>query len=128
MSSDLARAFVDALHALEDGDGADRLAELYAPGAVSGNTATTRTFEGPDGAREFWAAYRETFESIHSEFRHVVVADDAVALEWISTATPASRGEEIAYEGVTVLEVADGRIARSTAYFDPRVLLAPPAR
>jgi steroid delta-isomerase-like uncharacterized protein len=122
MPSDLARRFIDALHTLESDRTPDALAALYADDATSGNVATTRTYDGPDGAGEFWTGYREAFGDIRSEFRNVVADEGAVLLEWTSTGTLAG-GDGITYEGVTVLEVRDDRITRSTAYFDPRAVV-----
>ena len=94
----------------------------YADGATSGNVATTRTYEGPDGAKAFWTGYREAFGEIRSEFRNVVGDDAAALLEWESRGT-LSNGDEVVYEGVTVLELDGERITRSTAYFDPRAIV-----
>ena len=115
--------FISALRALEADRDVEPLAALYADDAVSGNVATTRTFDGPDGAREFWTGYRDAFDTIASEFRGTFASDDGFALEWVSTGT-LSGGEEVEYEGVTVCHVSgEDRITRSTAYFDPRALL-----
>ena len=123
MSRALAERFIDTLHTLEADRDADVLAALYADGAVAGNTATTRTFDGPEGAREFWTGYRDTFSEIRSEFRSVLADDESAALEWRSTGTLGG-GDDVAYEGVTVLEFDGDRITRSTAYFDPRAIVA----
>jgi steroid delta-isomerase-like uncharacterized protein len=122
MATDIAQRFIDALHELESDRSTDALAELYAEDAVSGNTATSRTYGGPDGAREFWSGYRDAFGDVRSQFRVVVASNAAVALEWTSTGTLPG-GEDIGYEGVTVLELDGDRITRSTAYFDPRAIL-----
>lgn len=114
--------FITALRALERDRDVEPLAALYADDAACGNTATNRTFTGPDGAREFWTAYRETFDTIESEFRIQLDSDDAVALEWVSTGT-LQGGEEVRYEGVTMVALDGDRIARTTAYFDPRAIL-----
>jgi ketosteroid isomerase-like protein len=114
--------FISALRALEADRDPEPLAALYAGDATCGNTATTRTFTGPDGAREFWTGYRDTFDTIASDFRLVLEAEEGVALEWVSEGTLAG-GEQVRYEGVTVVALADGRIARSTAHFDPRAVL-----
>jgi len=117
-----AEEFITALRALERDRDAEPLAALYADDATCGNTATTRTFTGPDGAREFWTGYREAFDTIESEFRTQLGGDDAIGLEWESTGT-LSGGEEVSYEGVTIVVLAGDRVARSTAYFDPRAIL-----
>lgn len=117
-----ADAFITALRILERERDVEPLAALYADDACCGNVATSRSFTGPDGAREFWTSYRETFDEVESEFRIAVEDEDAVALEWVSTGTLAG-GEEIRYEGVTIVALADDKITRSTAYFDPRAVL-----
>lgn len=114
--------FISALRALERDRDAAPLAALYADDATCGNTATTRTFDGPHGAREFWSGYRETFDAIESSFRGTFASDNGFALEWFSEGT-LSGGEEVRYEGVTIVHLAGDRIARSTAYFDPRAVL-----
>jgi limonene-1,2-epoxide hydrolase len=118
-SNDIAQRFVAALQQLEGGAGADALGKLYAAGAKVGNTAVATVYDGPDGAREFWSSYRASFETIESAFRHVVADGEVVALEWSSRGRLRD-GQPIEYEGVTILEVRDGEISRSTAYFDPR--------
>lgn len=114
--------FITALRALERDRDAEPLAALYADDATVGNTATTRTLTGPDGAREFWSGYRDTFDTIESEFRTQLESDEAIALEWVSTGT-LSGGEDVRYEGVTIVVLDGDKAARSTAYFDPRAIL-----
>lgn len=114
--------FISALRTLESERDAEPLSALYADDAESGNIATTRTFSGPDGAREFWTGYRDAFDAIESEFRTTFTSDDGFALEWVSTGT-LSGGDEVRYEGVTIVATDGDRVTRSTAYFDPRAVL-----
>lgn len=116
-----ARAFIDALHTLEDTKDAGPLAALYAGDAKSGNVLVPDRFDGPDGARAFWTEYRGSFETAHSEFRNVIAGDGAAALEWTTEGTGVS-GSPFRYSGVTILEIKDGRVTRSSAYFDPKAL------
>lgn len=83
---------------------------------------TRREFSGADGTREFWREYRELFSDVTSEYRNQVVDAAAAVLEWRTTGT-AAEGEDVDYEGVSVLEVRDGAIQRFWAYFD---LAGPP--
>ena len=116
--STLTQQFIDALAALErDGD-VERMAGLFTPESEIGNIVSPREFSGPDGARTFWAAYRETFGEVTSQFRNVIVGDDRAALEWTTTGTSA-QGAPITYTGVSILEFAEGQISRFWAYFDP---------
>jgi ketosteroid isomerase-like protein len=56
-----------------------------------------------------------------SEFR-TVFADDAghAALEWNTTGK--ANGNEVSYEGVSLLETKNGKVIRFRAYFDPRTV------
>jgi len=124
MADDTVQRFIDGLRKLEaDGD-VDELAGLYGPESLCGNTATTTTHQGPEGAREFWSGYRKAFDEIRSEFREAIQDGDAAALEWVTEARLRG-GEAVRYEGVTVLEIEGGAVRRSTAYFDPRALVGP---
>jgi hypothetical protein len=119
--------FIEALERLERDRDAEPLAALHAEAAKVGNTVSSETFSGPDGARRFWEEYRATFETIESEFRAVIDSDDATALEWRSTGTGAE-GADFAYEGVSVIEWEGNRIKRFAAYFDPLKLGSRPVR
>jgi hypothetical protein len=92
------------------------LADLYAEKSRSGNVQNPDGFLGPDGARQFWLTYRSTFGEVRSEFRTVVASDDAAALEWTTEGTVS--GRPVRYDGVTVLDLVGGQIARSCAYYD----------
>lgn len=120
MTDDATRTqrFIDALAALERDRDVERIAGLFTPESEVGNIVSPREFSGPEGARTFWAAYRETFGEVSSQFRNVIVSDGRAALEWTTTGTSA-QGAPITYAGVSILEFADGQISRFWAYFDP---------
>lgn len=121
MSDQLAHTFIDALHALEASRDAEPLTQLYAPDAKLGNVIAPDRFTGPEGARRFWTEYRGTFQDLRSEFRNVITEQDRAALEWTTTGAGPD-GKPFTYNGVTVLEIRDGKITRSCAYFDPSAL------
>ena len=110
--------FIETLHALERERDLDAITGLFGAESDIGNIVSPREFRGPEGAREFWEAYRGTFGEMESSFRNVIVSDGRAALEWETTGTSAD-GEPIAYAGVSILEMADGQISRFRAYFDP---------
>ncbi len=113
--------FIGALAALERDRDVETITALFAPESEIGNLITPRHFSGPDGAREFWQAYRATFGEVASEFRNVIMGDGSAALEWTTSGT-SSQGGPIMYSGVSVLEFTDGKISRFWAYFDPGAL------
>ncbi len=115
--------FIAALRAVEDTGQVDAMAPLHTADAEISNVAMTETDRGPDGATRFWARYRESFTRVHSEFRNVIENDRAAMLEWTTDVTTAA-GVSTRYDGVSVLEFADGKIRRFRAYFNPNVLSA----
>jgi ketosteroid isomerase-like protein len=121
MAQDRAHTFIDALHRLEEGSEVEPIASLYADDADISNPVTRHEHSGQEGAREFWSAYRGTFEEIHSEFHNVLENGDTAVLEWTSRGRAAD-GRDIRYSGVSVLEFEGDRIAGFRAYFDSRHL------
>ena len=117
VTTDVTQQFIDALAVLEGERNADRITALFGPESEVGNIVSPRQFSGVEGARAFWEAYRDTFGEVTSTFRNVIVSDGRVALEWTTTGT-SSAGTPIAYEGVSILEMADAKITRFRAYFD----------
>ena len=110
--------FIEALHALERDRDLEQIVGLFAAESDVGNNVSSREFTGPDGAREFWQMYRETFGDMESSFRNVIESDGRAALEWTTTGTSAE-GAPISYSGVSILEMENGQITRFRAYFDP---------
>jgi steroid delta-isomerase-like uncharacterized protein len=122
MSKEVADKFVEALWKLEEDRDVEALVEIHTDDCDVGNVAVPRTFSGHDGLREFWTSYRDTFGDMKSEFRSVF-ADAAAgyaALEWNTTGQ--ANGNEVSYDGVSLLEIEDGKVSRFRAYFDPRTV------
>ena len=119
MSRDVADRFVEALWKLEEDRDVDALVEIHTEDCDVGNVAVPKTFSGHDGLREFWTSYRDTFGEMRSEFRNVF-ADEAghAALEWNTSGE--ANGKDVSYDGVSLLEIEDGKVSRFRAYFDPR--------
>ena len=121
MSEKIANEFIEALRTLESAKDVEPLAALYTDGAAVGNLIAPDRFHGQDGAREFWAEYRGTFDTARSTFRNVIAGDGVAALEW-STEGTSFEGQPFIYAGVTILEIEGDRVSRSSAYFDPKAL------
>lgn len=121
MSDKVAREFIDALWALEETKDAGPLTALYAENASIGNVRAPDRYHGPDGAKTFWTEYRRTFDTAKSKFRNVIASDGHAALEWTTEGT-SFKGSPFSYSGVTILEIDDGKVTRSSAYFDPSAL------
>ena len=121
MSKEVADRFVKALRKREEDRDVGALVEIHTEDCDVGNVAVPRAFSGHEGLREFWTSYRDTFGEMRSEFRNVF-ADDAgpAALEWNTSGD--ANGKAVSYDGVSLLEIEDGKVSRFRAYFDPRAV------
>jgi steroid delta-isomerase-like uncharacterized protein len=121
VSKEVADRFVEALRKLEEDRDVEALVEIHTEDCDVGNVAVPRTFSGHDGLREFWTSYRDTFGEMRSEFRNVFADDEGhAALEWNTSGE--ANGKNVSYDGVSLLEIEDGKVSRFRAYFDPRSL------
>lgn len=121
MSQEVAEKFKEALWKLEEDQDPKALVEIHTEDCSVGNVAVPQTFDGHDGLREFWTSYRATFDTLKSEFRNVFADGDGhAALEW--TTEGSANNNTVSYDGVSILEIEDGKVKRFMAYFDPRSL------
>jgi hypothetical protein len=114
----ITQQFIDVLAALERDRDPEPMTRLVAANSDIGYIVSPREFSGPDGARTFWEAYRETFGEVSSTFRNVNVSDGRAALEWTTTGT-STHGAPVSYAAVSILEFANWQISLFWAYFDP---------
>jgi hypothetical protein len=120
VSKEVADDFVEALRKLEEDRDVEALVEIHTADCEVGNVSVSETFRGHEGLREFWTEYRKTFGEMKSTFRNVFVTEEGAALEWMTQGT--SNGEDVSYDGVSILEIEGGKVSRFMAYFDPRAL------
>jgi steroid delta-isomerase-like uncharacterized protein len=120
MSKEVADNFVEALRKLEEDRDVEALVRIHAEDCEVGNVSVSETFRGREGLREFWIEYRKTFDEMKSTFRNVFATEEGAALEWTTEGT--SNGDSVSYDGVSILEIEDGKVRRFRAYFDTRDL------
>src|ERR671917_751438 len=120
VSKEVADDFVEALRELEENRDVEALVEIHTDDCEVGNVSVPETFRGHDGLREFWTEYRKTFGEMKSTFRNVFATEEGAALEWTTEGT--SDGEDVSYDGVSILEIEGDKVRRFMAYFDTREL------
>jgi ketosteroid isomerase-like protein len=118
--ADLAQEFVEALAKLEGSGDLDALVRLFEEDADVSNPLVTDQRQGQDSPERFWRDYRDAFDDIQSDFRHVMSQDGTTFLEWQSRGS--INGQRFDYGGVSVLETKEGRITAFRSYFDPAKL------
>ncbi len=118
--------FIEALGRLEAERDLESMIALFGDSAEIGNNVASRTFQGKEGAREFWTTYRDTFHDVRSTFHNRIVTGERAALEWTTEGTTSSSGSSggapFQYDGVSILEIEGDEITRFRAYFDGREL------
>jgi ketosteroid isomerase-like protein/rubrerythrin len=114
-----AQRFVEALRALEERYDLERMVALFDESAEIRNPTDDTPRVGQSGAREFWRAYRDSFEEIRSDFSNVVETDGTAVLEWTSRGRILG-GRPIDYSGVSVIELQDGKVRKFRSYFDTK--------
>jgi hypothetical protein len=67
-----------------------------------------------------WILSAPSVEDRHRTFRNVLATEDGVAPEW-ATEDP-SNGDLVTHDGVSILEIEDGKVRRFMAHFDTRRL------
>ena len=118
MSKHITEKFIEALGKLEESEDLDTIVSLFGKDCEVGNVTLTESLSGTGGAKEFWTNYRKTFGEIKSTFKNIIITDGTAALEWTSDGTTLN-GNEISYEGVSILEIENEKITRFFAYFNP---------
>lgn len=121
MSEKTAEKFIESLNELESSENVDAIAALFAENSEIGNSTLTESFSGTDGAKHFWTNYRKTFGEVKSTFKNKIISENVSALEWTTTGT-STDGNEINYNGVSILESDGEKITRFFAYFNPSEL------
>ena len=113
-----AQDFADALQRLEQDRDLDAFVTRFADDAVLLRPEPGGQEQGQDGARRFWQAYLDQFDTIASTFGRVVDAERYGELEWVSEGRLRT-GRDITYAGVSLLEHDDdGAVVRFATYYD----------
>jgi ketosteroid isomerase-like protein len=120
-SSKRARRFIEALQRAEETGRAEDLVALFRDDAELRSLVHDEPRHGSDGARRFWHEYLASFQEVRSRFERVREADDLVVLEWTTDAT-LRNGQDVTYQGVSLVELAGDRVVRFRTYYDSAAL------
>jgi ketosteroid isomerase-like protein len=116
--------FVRTLQQAEQSRDIEPLVELFTEDAELDKPAGPEPERGRDGARRFWESYLRAFGRIRSEFARIVESDTLAVLEWTSDGVLPD-GRPLQYDGVSILELADGRVKRFRTYYDSAAFVQP---
>ena len=97
------------------GEGA---AAAYTEDGVYEDVPFGATVEGRAAIAEYWQAYFEEAQEGALTVESAVAIPGGFVVQWRDAFTHAPTGAPVSYLGISILEVADGRVARETAYYD----------
>ncbi len=93
----------------------DAADELIAPDYVQHDPAMPEEARGPEGFKEFAAAFRAAFPDLHMEIEEQIAEGDLVATRWTCTGTHdgdlmgiAPTGKRVRQPGMDISRVSDG--------------------
>ncbi|MFC6591643.1 nuclear transport factor 2 family protein [Deinococcus lacus] len=115
--------FMQALQQAESTGDPSALVALHAPDVTLRNL-TEKTWEGQEGAQEFWATYLGNFAQIRSEFTRSQEEAGLGVMEWTASGE-LSDGQPISYRGVSLIEVAGGQVKAFRTYYDSAAFVQP---
>lgn len=96
----------------------EQVAAVFAPDGVYEDVPSETTAEGADALKDWAQGYFDAFiEVAQSVVTWNVIPGGAVA-EWLVEGTHRETGNAVSFRGVSIFEVADGKIQRETAYYD----------
>ena len=117
--------FMQALQQAESTGNVDALVALHAQDATLRNL-TERTWEGQDGARDFWQTYLGNFARIRSQFTRSQEQDGLGVMEWTAEGE-LKGGQPIAYRGVSLIDVDGSHVKAFRTYYDSAAFVQPVA-
>ena len=113
-----AQAFMSALQTMEKDRDVNPIAARFAPSCQLWRQSYGEAYHDAEGVHKFWTEYLKPFESIATDFTHVMERENLAILEWESRGN-LQGGRPIHYRGVSILELgADGKVSSFKTYFD----------
>ena len=102
----------------------EAMAALWAPDGVD-HIASQVDAAGPGGVREYFTELFAAFPDLETDVRSTVTEGDTSAVHWVATGTHlgplwgvAPTGARVTFEGIDMLQVRDGQLARNDAVAD----------
>ena len=99
--------------------------ELLAPGYVDHDPAMPEDVRGPEGFKEYVAAYRSAFSDLHIRIEDQIAEGDKVVTRWTGTGTHdgdlagiAPTGNRVTLPGMEIVRISDGKLVEGWEGYD----------
>jgi ketosteroid isomerase-like protein len=119
----LTETFMQALQQTEQSGDVAPLVALFADDATLQNL-TKQTWQGADGAREFWQTYLGNFQQIRSEFFHHADDGHTGVMEWDARGQ-LEAGHDIEYRGTSIILYDGDKVKTFRTYYDSAAFIKP---
>ena len=119
-----ARAIPDAWAAAWSSGRAEDVAALLADDGVYEDVPFEETATGRAAIAAHAQGYFDGARDVALRVESAVAIPNGYVVQWRDEYTAASTGGRVSYRGVSILEVADGGIAREVAYYDRATIAA----
>jgi steroid delta-isomerase-like uncharacterized protein len=117
-------ALGDAWAAAWSSGDVEQVAAVFAPDGVYEDVPSETISEGADALKEWAQGYFDAFTEVaQSVVSWNEIPGGAVA-EWLVEGTHRESGNAVSFRGVSMFELADGKIRRETAYYDNGTFVA----
>ncbi len=126
------RGLVEELYDALNAHDLDRFAKLHDDSYLLESDSFPGPIHGPEGAKQNTAMYLKAFPDLHFDIQQMIASGDYVVTRWRATGTNDGElngmpptGGRASINGCSVSEIRNGRIVKSTMYFDQLTLLRP---
>jgi steroid delta-isomerase-like uncharacterized protein len=126
------RRLVEKLYDALNAHDLDRIAEFHDDSYLLESDSLPGPIHGPEGAKQNTATYFKAFPDLHFEIQQMIASGDYVVTRWHSTGTNNGEfngmpptGGRVSINGCSVSQIRNGRIIKTTLYFDQLTLLRP---
>ncbi len=104
--------------------------ELLRPDYILREPSAAKDVVGHEAVREFIQTYQRAFPDLHFAIADMLAEADKVATRWLVTGTQQGplkglepRGQAIAISGMSIIRIADGKLAEDWANWDTFAML-----
>jgi len=108
------RELIDAYNDAWNRQDLDAVASMHTGDIVFHNHTAAECVEGAEAVREHIGRIFAAWPTLRFHGRSLRIGDDFAVSEWTATATKG--GERLEWDGVDVLPIVDGKIARKDVY------------
>ena len=111
-------AVLDAWAAAWSSKSGDEVAAVFAADGVYEDVPSETIVRGAAGLRDWAQGYFDAFTEVVQSVSAWTATPGGAVVEWLVEGTHRETGNAVSFRGVSILELADGMIARETAYYD----------